>query len=218
MAYDTNSKRIPRKEFFKKLITGQYLPLKLKSKPSIDHYKLVKVKNVKSKKDLYRYLAFLGRINAKRNHLSGKSLPKFNFRALNGKDYTNEKCKGKIIVINCWFVGCKMCAKEMPALNKIVDKYQGDDIVFIGLARSSKKMVKKFLSEHTFKYAVVPEAGNYIRDSLKVRMYPTHVIINAKGVILGFTNYIGDLKGTLQQIVDAGGLREPQPPRDSQPS
>lgn len=206
IAYDSNNTKITKEDFFNKLVTGKYLPLKLKSNSIFDHYKLIKAKNVEKKWDIYRYLAFLGKINAQHNELSEKPLPEFRFHALNGKTYTNENCKGKYIILNCWFVGCHMCVKEMPELNKLVKKYRGNDIVFISLARSSKKSVEKFLSKHAFRYANVPDVGDYIEDSLHVRMFPTHVVINKKGVVLGFSNYMVDLKGALQQLVETGKL------------
>ena len=37
-----------------------------------------------------------------------------------------RKTKGKIVVMNCWYITCSMCVKEMPELNKLVKKYKNN--------------------------------------------------------------------------------------------
>jgi len=209
IVFDTNDKKIPKKEFLKKLSTGNYLPLKLKSEnPTTDQFKLVGIKTPvdRESRDIYRYLAFFGRLNLKYFNLESKPVPKFSFQALNGKIYTNENCKGKFIVLDCWFVGCSACVKDMPEINKLVEKYNDNDIVFIGLARSSEESVKKFLDRVKLKYTVVPNVRSFLEDSLKVIMYPTYVVVNKKGNIVGFPSYVMNLKSVLNQFVEAGKL------------
>ena len=53
--------------------------------------------------------------------LKGKPLPDFVFKDILGNTYTPEDIKGKVVVINFWFMSCAPCIEEMPELNKIVD-------------------------------------------------------------------------------------------------
>ena len=48
-----------------------------------------------------------------------------------GKNRIRTKdLKGKINVINFWFMKCAPCIAEIPALNTLVKKYKGKDINF----------------------------------------------------------------------------------------
>lgn len=83
VAFDTNNKKIPKKEFLKKLSTGNYLPLKLESEdPTTDQYQLVGIKTPVDRegRGIYRYLAFFGRINLKYFNMEGEPVPNLVFR------------------------------------------------------------------------------------------------------------------------------------------
>ena len=49
---------------------------------------------------------------------------------MNGNSYSLGILKGKVVVINFWFVECKPCVIEMPELNEIVEKYKSEEVVF----------------------------------------------------------------------------------------
>ncbi|MGB5982692.1 MAG: TlpA disulfide reductase family protein [Nonlabens sp.] len=106
----------------------------------------------------------------------------FRIKDLNGKVYTPETLKGKVVIINYWFIGCVPCEKEMPVLNDLVKKYEGKDVVFLALTFDKKERVKQFLSKTDFDFNIVPEAQQMISD-YNIMGYPSHMIMDKKLVI-----------------------------------
>ena len=64
-----------------------------------------------------------------KSDLLGKPALPFSVTDINGNNYSLESLKGKVVVINFWFVECKLYIMEMPELNKIVEKYKNKDVV-----------------------------------------------------------------------------------------
>ena len=91
--------------------------------------------------------------------------------------------KGKIIVLNFWFVNCPPCRMEIPDLNELVETYKGNDSVkFIGIALDEKADLQDFLKTFPFNYTIVHNGG-YIASRYNIRSYPTHVIIDQQGKV-----------------------------------
>jgi thiol-disulfide isomerase/thioredoxin len=67
--------------------------------------------------------------------LVGCEAPEFDVVAVDGKRLKLSALKGKVVVLNFWFIGCAPCIAELPALNKLVDEYKGEDVVFIAFGR-----------------------------------------------------------------------------------
>ncbi|HEY2583836.1 MAG TPA: TlpA disulfide reductase family protein [Mucilaginibacter sp.] len=66
-----------------------------------------------------------------------KGRPGYNFelKDVNGKAYTLESFKGKIVVIDVWAMWCAPCLAEKPIYLKIEEQYKDrNDIVFIGIS------------------------------------------------------------------------------------
>jgi peroxiredoxin len=85
--------------------------------------------------------------------------PAFAALDMNGARVDTAALRGKIVVINLWFVNCPNCIEEIGQLNQLVDEYKGNqDVVFLGLAASPKPLVEKFLAKNPFKYQIIPNA------------------------------------------------------------
>ena len=104
---------------------------------------------------------------------------------MNGKTYSLSSLKGKVVVINFWFVECKPCVIEMPELNEIVEKYKSEEVVFLAFAMNEKPKIESFLKKHTFDYTILPDSGTVIRD-YKIKSYPAHIILDQNSKI-GFS-------------------------------
>ena len=104
---------------------------------------------------------------------------------MNGNSYSLGILKGKVVVINFWFVECKPCVIEMPELNEIVEKYKSEEVVFLAVAMNEKPKIESFLKKHTFDYTILPDSGTVIRD-YKIKSYPAHIILDQNSKI-GFS-------------------------------
>src|SRR5215210_5556853 len=72
--------------------------------------------------------------------------PSFAAVAIDGTKIETAALKGKVIVLNLWFINCPNCREEIEMLNSLVDQYSGNkDVVFVGLAASKKADLQKFL-------------------------------------------------------------------------
>lgn len=199
-AFDANSREISTDDFMKSVASGDFIPVKYIGKDSSSHYKLYKLTadadpNIKPALKGWMALEYANYL------LKGKALPKLNFIDLKGNVYDQKTTKGKIVVLKCWFIGCKPCVAEMPELNKFVAKYkERKDIVFVSLAFDSAEKLRDFLKKKNFDYAVVADQQDYIMNTLGIRAAPTHLIINKSGLITKVVNRAEILMPLVDQL------------------
>lgn len=183
---DEENKTLDKKAFLKRLTTGNYIPLKLYSDKGTVFYKLYRLEG-RADKSIAEVMSDDASLVYGRYLKQGQPFPSFHFTDLEGNEYTKEDLLGKIVFIKTWFVGCKPCVEEMTALNEMVDSFKDrDNMVFISLCLDDRKRVLQFLTDHQLDYAVVPDQGDFIRRSGAFEenpQYPTHVIINEKGLV-----------------------------------
>lgn len=114
--------------------------------------------------------------------LRGNKAPEFDVIDIFGNNWNNTNLKGKIAVLNFWFVACSPCIAEMPHLNKLVEEFKSEDVVFLAFALDTEERVGRFLSETLFDYSIIPDSKSISRDFF-ITHYPTHIIIDGEGVI-----------------------------------
>ena len=200
-AYDTNSKMISKDVFLKALTSGNYLPLMLSSNDNKMYFKLYKF-NAKAKHDVGGYISGWSLVFYDHYKKEGKKFPTFNFVDLNGNKYSSESIKGKIVVLNCWFIGCQVCEEEMPALNDLVSQYKNrKDIVFISLALDPKKKLEAFVKRKPFNYALIANQKQFISKALNVKYFPTQFIINKQGKIVSVVETPNEIIYALQNKI-----------------
>ena len=114
----------------------------------------------------------------------GEKASDFKLYALDGNTSNLNDYKDKVVVIKMWFKECTPCLQEIPTVNKLVEKYKDrNDIVFIAPSPNSKSTLTKFVGKVDFKYIVMSSSYEMLRDYNPLRRYPTHAIINKKGVV-----------------------------------
>lgn len=119
---------------------------------------------------------------------------------MEGNEVSLSTLKGKVIVFNFWFTGCKPCVMEMPNLNELVEKYGADNVVFLAPTFNSKSQVEKFLTTKVFDYQIVPDAQAVI-SQYTISSFPTHVVINQEGKVVFAAAALSPT--TIQRIDDA---------------
>ena len=140
---------------------------------------------------------------------NGTSIPN-----LSGKLYPDNKLvsledyKGKVLLLDFWYMDCFPCIKAIPHLNEMYNKYsdQGFEVVGINPFDNNEKDLKRlpnFLSKNTIDYAIM-FVDREESKKFKVYAYPTFYLIDRKGKILhsgvGFSEKMTNSIDSLIQI------------------
>jgi len=140
------------------------------------------------------------------NELIGKDAIPFTATDINGKEYTLSDLKGKIIVMNFWFIECKPCLIEIPELNELVEKYENENVVFLGFAKNDTSKLVSFLENKKFLYNIIPNSTKVI-DDYNVFSYPTHIIIDQDAKVSFLSSGLGpttihDIENNIQHLLE----------------
>lgn len=200
IALDENAKLISKETFLKKLISGDFIGIegKMKAKSDSITYKLVKLPEG-ADKTISGTIKNSAELALGYFEMEGEKFPIIDLKAIDGQQYNNESLKGKITVIKTWFIACKPCIAEMPELNKFVYKYRNNnDIQFLSLATDTRTSLDDFLNKRSFDYVVFPEQKELVEDRLKLRLYPTHLVIDKNGNIKKVFNKASELMAYIE--------------------
>lgn len=119
----------------------------------------------------------------------GSMAPDFNVTSIDGKVFDSKALRGKVIVLNLWFINCPFCIQEIAMLNPIVDQNRDKDVVFIGLSINTRSQLESFLKTRPFKYNQVAGAGQLMLmkfgevgkgGNIDLK-FPLHIVIDREG-------------------------------------
>jgi thiol-disulfide isomerase/thioredoxin len=111
----------------------------------------------------------------------GGRAPNFLVRDLSGRSFDLAAMRGKVVVLNFWFIGCMPCRAEIPELNKLVKDYNGEDVMFIAIAPDGEAELRTFLKDVAFTFHVVPNGGDVL-GRYGLAGFPRHVVIDRGGL------------------------------------
>lgn len=145
-----------------------------------------------------------------KNCVLEKQMPEFTATTISGDIIGKNTLKGKVVLINFWSIDCHPCMAELPGLNKLVNEYKKNNVVFLAITWESVNRIRKdFLPVHKFDCMIVPDALPLI-DKIAASGYPTTYIINKKGIIKAAWNggSTGDKAGEeyyqeAKQVIDS---------------
>ena len=142
---------------------------------------------------LVALLALLGwgllRANATRPE-AGQPAPQFDMEFFDGYSWENrttadlEDMRGKVVVLNFWASWCVECRIEADLIEQTWRDYQGEDIVFLGVAYADVEPNSiEYLQEFNITYPNAPDLGTDISDTYEITGVPETFFIDKTGEI-----------------------------------
>lgn len=200
--YDEQLQKINPADFMKIMMSNEFIP-----EPYLDEKKTVKAFVLRrATPDEKAMMEKLQRgemaMDQQKNELIGTKGIDFNLKDIKGKTHKLSELKGKVVVLNFWFVECKPCITEMPELNDLIKEFKDQDVEFISIALNAEKEIKKFLKKNTFNYSIISD-GQATAQTYQVKGYPTNIIIDKSGIIQYVSTGVGpNNKENLQKAVN----------------
>ncbi len=111
-----------------------------------------------------------------------KKLPEFNLQDLKGNTFNSNRLLGKPTLITFWSIGCTGCIAEMPALDKLKEKY-GNSVNFIAIGFNSSEIISKFLERKPFSFFHLVDGLRYSEKALNISAIPRNIFLDRNNVI-----------------------------------
>lgn len=142
---------------------------------------------------------------------TGETFRPFKARTIDGEKINIKELKGKILVINYWFINCGPCRKEIPELNELVNHFQNDSsVVFISIAKDPNRDLKDFLKTTPFSYKII----GFNMGGQGITTFPTNVVVDQEGhVAFHSSGYSSFSVGWIQKTIE--DLQKKEPNRQS---
>ena len=128
-----------------------------------------------------------------------KPVPQFSATTLLGAKIDTASLRGKITVVDFWFIGCPPCRAERPKLNEIVAEL-GDRVRFVGFALDKAEALKVYQAATPLNYEIVPDSESIAR-AFGVQAYPNHMIIDRIGNVVWLAGTDADRVARLRAMI-----------------
>jgi thiol-disulfide isomerase/thioredoxin len=115
--------------------------------------------------------------------------PRIELNDINGQPHSLTDYRGNIVLVQFWATYCTPCRKEMPTMNRLIEKMQDKAfrIVTVNMAES-KQQVLRFLDEVPVNFPVLMDNDGSTLGQWKVFAAPANFILDKNGEVI-FTLY-----------------------------
>jgi peroxiredoxin len=100
---------------------------------------------------------------------------------LQGKTWGLKDLRGKVVLVNFWATWCPPCRKEMPDLNTLYQKFQGQGLVILAISDEDAGKVKPFVAERNISYPILLDPGRKVNDLFGVQGIPKSFVYDRDG-------------------------------------
>ncbi|HET7340327.1 MAG TPA: thioredoxin-like domain-containing protein [Methylomirabilota bacterium] len=130
--------------------------------------------------------------------------------------------RGRVVVLDFWTYCCINCLHVLPDLERLERKY-GDALVVIGVHSAKfpnegdSRHIEEAIARHRITHPVVNDRGFAIWHAYAVRAWPTLMVVDAEGYVVGGVSGEGhgdvldEVVGELIEEARARGTLEPRP-------
>ena len=120
------------------------------------------------------------------NLKEGFTAPDFTLDLLDGGQLTLSELRGHPVVLNLWASWCLPCRKEMPAIEKVYQRYKDAGLIVIGLnmtSQDSEADVSTFVQELGLKFPIVLDRDGSVQIRYQLLGLPSTFFIDQRGII-----------------------------------
>jgi thiol-disulfide isomerase/thioredoxin len=113
----------------------------------------------------------------------GEPFPEIMLQPLDGEPVSIRKYRGKLVVLNLWASWCEPCRREMPNLQRLSERLDGNRFAVIGMAQDDDDhVVREYLLDKGVHFtSYIDPHGAVSTGRLGVQFFPYTLLIAPDG-------------------------------------
>ena len=121
----------------------------------------------------------------------GEPFPQFSETDMDGRTWTNDSVRGRVMVINLWYSGCGPCRAEMPILSEWKEQLPGvlsewkeqlPGVMFFSATYHDAETAKRITDKHHFTWTHLVEAKDMMAW-IGYEGFPLTIVVDKKGIV-----------------------------------
>lgn len=176
----------------------------VKGKPAEEYLELaslVRYEDAKVTLDNEQYRQAMKKLqqdDLRRQHIN------FTLTDLDGRQWTLQDLRGKVVLVNFWATWCPPCRKEMPDLNKLYKEFKGKGFVVLAISDEKPETVRSFLAKHKVKYPILIDPGDKVHKLFAVDGIPKSYLYDRDGKLVAEAMDMRTRRQFLEMLAKAG--------------
>ncbi|TLS35631.1 thiol-disulfide oxidoreductase ResA [Pseudalkalibacillus caeni] len=115
----------------------------------------------------------------------GDTAPNFILTDLKGNEVELEDYRGQGVFLNFWATYCEPCKEEMPAMDKVYQKYKDQGIEILAVNVTEPRLTAKtFVDRYNLSFPILLDKGNDVTNHYGVGLIPATFLINKDGEVV----------------------------------
>jgi len=111
---------------------------------------------------------------------AGEHFPQFSEKDMDGRTWTNDSVRGRVMVLNLWYSGCGPCRAEMSELSTWKEKFP--NVMFFSATYHDAEIVKRITDKHHFTWTHLVEAKDMM-SWIGTEGFPFTVVVDKQGIV-----------------------------------
>ncbi|NJL14107.1 MAG: TlpA family protein disulfide reductase [Microscillaceae bacterium] len=140
----------------------------------------------------------------------GLKFPDFSLLSIDRTPYSLNDLKGKVVMLNLWFIGCAPCVAEMPILGQLAEEYQGKDFILLTFSLDDNASIMEFKKKKELNFVIFAKSRQIIEELFLLTFgYPTNIILDKEGKIAEFKlgapmdeSELQKMKSSFKEVID----------------
>ena len=105
----------------------------------------------------------------------------FTLTGLDGKSYSLDGLRGRVVLLNFWATWCPPCRKEMPDMEKLYQRFENKGLVVLAVSDEKRETVEKYLAEHHYSFPILLDPDRQVNDTFNVEGIPKSFLFDRSG-------------------------------------
>ena len=116
----------------------------------------------------------------------GLPAPDFAFPDLNGQKVSLSDHRGKVVFVNIWATWCPPCISEMPSMQKLYDRFKGEnfEILAVNIDSAGHEAVAPFMKELNLSFPALLDPQGNIQPLYGITGVPESFIVDREGILV----------------------------------
>ena len=149
--------------------------------PYVELAELVRYEHVKANADNPQFTAALAKLEADDQ---SRQRADFTLTDLQGKSWSLQALRGKVVLVNFWATWCDPCRREMPGLETLYRRFKNQGLVVLAISDDDTGKVKQLVAEERFTYPVLLDPGRKVNDLFRIEGIPKSFVYDRDGKLV----------------------------------